>query len=148
MTLYKFVLLLHSGFRYIVLVLILLAILQAIPAWFRKKAYTEGNRKINLFAMISAHTQLLIGLVLYFLSPYVKFAPGVMKDPQARYWTVEHITLMILALVLITIGHAKSKRITLPEGKHRVIGMFYSVALIVIVMAIVMSKRSFFGVSA
>lgn len=148
MTLYKFFLLLHSGFRYIVMVLILLAILQAIPAWFRKKAYTESNRKINLFAMISAHTQLLIGLVLYFLSPFVTFAPGVMKNPQARYWTVEHISMMILALVIITIGHAKSKRITLPEGKHRTIAVFYSVALLVIIMAIVQSKRSFFGVSA
>lgn len=148
MTLYKFFLLLHSGFRYIVMVLILLAILQAIPSWFRKKAYTEGNRKINLFAMISAHTQLLIGLALYFLSPFVRFGGGVMKDAQARYWTVEHVTMMVLALVLITIGHAKSKRITLPEGKHRVIGIFYSAALIVIILAIVMSKRSFFGVSA
>jgi len=148
MTLYKFFLLFHSGFRYIVMVLILLAILQAIPAWFSKKAYTEGNRKINLFAMISAHTQLLIGLILYFLSPFVRFGAGVMKDPQARYWTVEHITMMIFALVLITVGHAKSKRITLPEGKHRTIAVFYSLALLVIVLAIVQSKRAFFGVSA
>jgi hypothetical protein len=148
MTLYKFFLLFHSGFRYIVMVLILLAILQALPAWFSKKAYTEGNRKINLFAMISAHTQLLIGLILYFLSPFVRFGAGVMKDPQARYWTVEHITMMIFALVLITVGHAKSKRITLPEGKHRTIAVFYSLALLVIVLAIVQSKRAFFGVSA
>jgi len=60
---------LHSGFRYVVCVLVLLAIIQSLLGWFGKKPYTEGNRKINLFALISAHTQLIIGLVLYFLSP-------------------------------------------------------------------------------
>jgi hypothetical protein len=98
MDLYKFLLLLHSGFRYIVMVLILLAILQSLAGWFGKKEYTEGNRKLNLFALISAHTQLLIGLVLYFKSPFVKFAKETMHEATARYWTVEHISMMIFAI--------------------------------------------------
>ena len=130
------------------MVLILLAILQSLAGWFGKKAYTEGNRKINLFALISAHTQLLIGLVLYFISPFVVFAKETMKDPQARYWTVEHIAMMIFAIVLITIGHSKSKKISLSEGKHRTIAIFYSLALLVVIVAIIQSKRAFFGVSA
>ncbi|RWY47329.1 cytochrome B [Mucilaginibacter gilvus] len=147
MTLYKFFLLLHSGFRHIAMVLILMAILQSLVGWFGKKAYTEGNRKINLFALISAHTQLLIGLVLYFISPFVVFAKGTMHDAQARYWTVEHISMMIFAIVLITIGHSKSKKETLPESKHRTIAIFYTLALIVVVVAIMQSKRAFFGMS-
>ena len=148
MTPYKFFLLLHSGFRYIVMILILLAILQSFVGWFGKKAYNEGNRKINLFTLISAHTQLVIGLVLYFLSPLVVFAKATMKEPVARYWTVEHITMMIIAIILITIGYSKSKRIILPEGKHRTIAIFYSLALLIIVVTIIMSKRGFFGVTA
>ena len=148
MTPYKFFLLLHSGFRYIVMILILLAILQSFVGWFGKKAYTEGNRKINLFTLISAHTQLVIGLVLYFLSPFVVFAKATMKEPVARYWTVEHITMMIIAIVLITIGYSKSKRIILPEGKHRTVAIFYSLALLIIVVTIIVSKRGFFGVTA
>jgi uncharacterized membrane protein len=147
MDLYKFLLLLHSGFRYIVMVLILLAILQSLAGWFGQKEYTEGNRKLNLFALISAHTQLLIGLVLYFKSPFVKFAKETMHEATARYWTVEHISMMIFAIILITIGHSKSKKEILAVSKHRTIAIFYLLAIIVVVVSIAQSKRAFFGMS-
>ncbi len=140
---------LHSGLRFLVLILILLAIIQAVIGWMGKKPYTEGNRKINLFAMISAHTQLLIGIVLYFLSPYVKdLSKATMQDNDARYWTVEHWSMMLFAIILITVGHARSKRITLPEGKHRVIAIYYLLAVVVILAAIVQSHRPLLGISA
>ncbi|NCD68604.1 cytochrome B [Mucilaginibacter agri] len=139
---------LHSGLRFIVVILLILAILQSLAGWFGRRRYTEGNRKVNLFAMISAHTQLLIGLVLYFLSPFVQFGATTMKDSTTRYWTVEHITMMIVALVIITIGHAKSKRANAPEAKHKAIAIFYILAVIIIVVAIAQSHRPFFGISA
>jgi len=144
---YNFLLQLHSGFRFIVMVLLLLSILQSLAGWFGNRPYTNINRKINLFTLISAHIQLLIGLALYFLSPLVQFNSGTMKDDTTRYWTVEHIAMMIFAIVLITIGHARSKRILAPAGKHRTIAIFYSLALLVIVLAIIQSMRPFFGVS-
>ncbi|WP_374948984.1 cytochrome B [Mucilaginibacter sp.] len=147
MTAYSFFKYFHSGFRYIVIILILAAIIGALAGWLGKKGYTDGNRKLNLFAMISAHTQFLLGLVLYFLSPFVVFAKTTMKDPMARYWTVEHITMMIFAIVLITIGHSKSKKAALPEAKHRSIAIFYILAFIVVAVAIVQSQRPFFGVT-
>ena len=141
MTLYSFFLHLHSGFRFVVMVLVLLAILLSLAGWFGKRPYTKSNRLINLFAMISAHTQLLIGLVLYFISPFVKFNGDTMKDATTRYWTVEHIAMMIFAIVLITVGHSKSKKLVLPERKHRIIAIYYLLALLVIVLAIVQSQR-------
>ena len=147
MTAYSFFLQLHSGFRYIVLLLVLLAIIRAWADWLGKKSYSEGNRKLNLFAMISLHTQLLIGLVLYFLSSHVQFNSETMKNSDIRYWTVEHLTAMIIAIILVTIGHSKSKRITLPEGKHKTIAIYYTLALVIIVVTIVLSKRGLFGMS-
>ncbi len=147
MNAYNFFLQLHSGFRYIVLLLVLLAIIRAWADWLGKKSYSEGNRKLNLFAMISLHTQLLIGLVLYFLSPFVQFTGGMMKDNNARYWTVEHLTAMIIAIILVTIGHSKSKKITLPEGKHKTIAIYYTLSLVIIVVTIILSKRGLFGMS-
>jgi uncharacterized membrane protein SirB2 len=138
----------HSGLRYIVVILLLLAIIQSLAGWFGKKAYTEGNRKVNLFAMISAHTQLLFGLVLYFLSPFVQFSANTMKDATTRYWTVEHITMMIAALVFITIGHAKSKRANTPEAKHKTIAIFYILAVLIIVVALSAGHVPLFGMSA
>jgi len=127
---------LHSGFRYIVFVLVLLAIIQSLLGWFGKKPYTEVNRKINLFALISAHTQLLIGIVLYFLSPNVQFNSDTMKNDTTRYFTVEHWVMMLIAIALITIGHSKSKKTILPENKHKTIAIFYIIAFLIIIGAI------------
>jgi uncharacterized membrane protein SirB2 len=141
MNAYSFLKELHSGFRYIVLILLLLAIIRAWADWLGKKPYSEGQRKLNLFAMISVHTQLLIGIILYFLSPNVKFISGMMKDNTFRYWTVEHLTGMIIAIILITIGHSKSKKAALPEGKHKTIAIFYTLGLLIIIATIAFSGR-------
>jgi cytochrome bd-type quinol oxidase subunit 2 len=147
MNLYSFFKYFHSGFRYVVMLLVLLAILNALAGWFGKKTYKNGDRKLNLFAMISAHTQFLIGLVLYFLSPYVQFASTAMKDSTLRYWTVEHIAMMLFAIILITIGHSRSKRAMLPEAKHRAVAIFYVLALIVVIVAIIQSQRPLLGIT-
>jgi magnesium-transporting ATPase (P-type) len=145
MNLYGFIKMLHSGFRYVVFLMVLIAIAQALLGWFGKKPYTDGNRKVNLFSMIAVHTQILIGLALYFISPMVVFAKETMKNDTLRYWTVEHISMMIFAMILVTVGHSRSKKMVLPEGKHRAIAIFYGLALLVIVLAIVQSQRPLIG---
>src|ERR1700743_551154 len=133
---------LHSIFRY---VLFLLAIIQSLLGWLGKNPYTPLNRKINLFALISAHTQLLIGIVLYCVSPLVQFNAGTIKNATTRYFTVEHWVMMIIAIVLITIGHSKSKKIVLPEAKHKTIAIFYIIAFLVIIGAILAGHLPVFG---
>ncbi|MBV8390488.1 MAG: cytochrome B [Mucilaginibacter sp.] len=147
MTLYSFFLHLHSGLRYIVLLLVLLAILRAWLGWLGNVAYSDSHRKLNLFALISVHTQLLIGLVLYFVSPFVKFGSDTMKDATTRYWTVEHLTGMLIAIALITVGYARSKRGATSDAKHKSIAIFYTLALIVIAIIIIFSKRGLLGMS-
>lgn len=139
----------HSGLRYVVLLLVVLAIIQALAGWFGQKSYTEGNRKLNLFTMISAHVQLLLGLILYFLSPLVRLDDfgGAMKEDVARYWTVEHAVMMIIALVLITIGHSRSKKASQAVDKHRSIAIFYGLGAIVVIVAILQSGRGLFGMT-
>lgn len=134
----------HSGWRYLVLILLVVAIIQALAGWLGKKPYTEGNRKINLFTLIFVHTQILIGLVLYFMSPLV--------EAGIRYWKMEHIAMMIFAAILVTVGNARSKRGDDPVAKHKAVALYFGLALIIIVAAIIqMTKvdptRSFFGVS-
>jgi len=132
---------LHSGLRYVVLLLLILAIITAISSLMGKKPYTEGNRKLNLFTLISAHIQLLVGLGLYAMSTMVTFSDmgTVMKTANLRYWTVEHISMMIIAIVLITVGHAKAKRGETAHAKNKSIAVFYTIALIVILAAILMA---------
>ncbi len=133
---YYFFKYLHSGFRYIVFIFLLVAIVQSLLGWLGKKAFTETNRKINLFTLIAAHTQLLIGIVLYFLSPYVQFNSDTMKNPVTRYFTAEHWVMMLIAIVLITIGYSKSKKAEAPETKHKTVALFYLTAILIIIIAI------------
>ncbi len=138
---------LHSGFRYVVLLLILSAIIGAFMGWLGQKEYSNGNRKLNLFAMISVHTQILFGFVLYFISDITKAAfanwGAAMKDATLRYWALEHLIMMLVAMVIITIGHSKSKKPN--NNKHRTIAIYYTLALIVIVVAILQSGRPLLG---
>jgi len=140
----------HSGWRYIVLILLVLAVIQAIAGFAGKKAYTEGNRKLNLFTLISAHIQLLLGLILYFLNDWYKVDSSV---AIGRYWKMEHIGMMVLAIILITYGNARSKKVADPgPTRHRNVALYFGLALILITAAIfAMVKadpsRSFFGVS-
>jgi uncharacterized membrane protein len=145
MSAYQFFRHLHSGFRYIVFVLLLIAIIQSLLGWINRKPYTETNRKINLFTLISAHTQLLIGIVLYFLSPYVQFNSETMKNDTIRYYTVEHWVMMLIAIILITVGYSRSKKIIMPESKHRTVAIFDLIALLIIIGAIWAGNISFFG---
>ncbi len=129
---------LHSGLRYAVLAFLILAIIQSIIGFAGKKPYTNGNRIINMIAMILTHTQLLVGIVLYFISPLVQFNSETMKNSTLRYFAVEHWVGMLVAVVLITIGHSKSKTIVLPEIKHRTIAIYYAIAITVVVGTLIM----------
>lgn len=149
MTLYEILKSAHSGWRYLVLILLLVAILQALAGWLGKKDYTEGNRKLNVFTLISVHIQLLFGLILYFLSPLTK---GPMGDALYRYWKVEHALMMVIAIALITIGNAKSKKVADAVAKHKTIAIFFGIALIIVVGSIFMMTKvgpstTFFGIS-
>ncbi|WP_262916087.1 cytochrome B [Pedobacter montanisoli] len=139
----------HSGWRYVVLLLLIIAVLQALAGWFGKKSYTEGNRKLNVFTLISAHIQLLLGLGVYFLNGWYKMDSSV---AMGRYWKMEHISMMVLAIILITVGNAKSKKVADAVAKHRTIAVFFGIALLLILGAIFMMvkadpSRTFFGIS-
>jgi len=81
------------------------------------------------------------------MSPFVQFNSQTMKDASTRYWTVEHLTAMIIAIILITIGHSKSKKIATSEGKHKTIAIYYTIALLIVIITIILSKRGLFGMS-
>ena len=138
---------LHSGLRYLVLFLLAVSLLLAIVGLFGKKPYTQTNRKLNLFAMISTHIQFLVGLILYFFSPLVNYSNmgQAMKETMTRYWTVEHSVMMLFAIVLITLGHSRSKKAADDFNKHRSIALYYGLAVLVIVVAIYQSGRPILG---
>lgn len=136
---YEFLKILHSNLRWLVLIFIVLAILNALLKRGKNSDYTKGDKMPVLFTLIFTHLQLVLGLVLYFISEQFSFAKGMgalMKDSLGRFYGVEHISLMILAVVLITIGYSKSKRQEIPAKKHSTVLTFYGIALLLILVSI------------
>lgn len=123
----------HSGWRYIVIILLLIAFVNALMGYVGKKPYTEGSRKLNVFALISAHVQLVLGLVIYFMHDWYK---GDITVNVQRYWKMEHVAMMIIAIILITVGNARSKRVNSDLMKHRTIFIYFGFALLLITIAI------------
>ena len=128
----------HSGWRYLVIILLLVAFVNALMGYLGKKPYTEGNRKLNVFALISAHIQLLMGLVLYFVMSVFKYDSS---NAIARYRKMEHISIMIIAIILITVGNAKSKKVDSALAKHKTIFIYFGFALVLITAAILMMVK-------
>ena len=122
----------HSGLRWVVLALLIAAIVKAFAGKKEGKAMKSEDKKIPLFALIATHTQILLGLVLYFISPYVVFAADTMKDSMKRFYTMEHILLMVIAVILITIGYSKAKK----SSNWKPVFTYYLIGLILILISI------------
>ncbi|WP_232324645.1 cytochrome B [Pedobacter cryoconitis] len=123
----------HSGWRYLVIILLLVAFINALMGYVGKKPYTEGNRKLNVFALISAHIQFVLGLVIYFMHDWYK---GDSSVAIQRYWKMEHVSMMLIAIILITVGNARSKKGVTASAKHKTIFIFFGLALLLITGAI------------
>jgi hypothetical protein len=125
----------HSGLRWIFLALIMMTIGIAIIKWAYKKPFWEEHKRWALFTFIVSHIQLLLGLVLYVVSPKVIFDMAAIKDSVSRFFLVEHLSAMLIAILLITLGYVKAKK-QLPENSAKTIAIFYGIALMIILWAI------------
>ncbi len=131
---------LHNLLRYVVVILLIIAVVKSFIGWFGKRPYTEADNKISLFLFISAHLQLVIGLVLYFISPVVEIALAnfgeSMKVPELRYWGIEHISSMIIGIVIITLGRIMAKKGKTDSAKFRRQAVYFVLAMVLIFSAI------------
>ena len=144
---YEIFQLIHKALFFVVMLLGLAVLAKAALGLTGKTVFAETDRKLGLFFMISNHTQLLIGLVLYLvLSPFGLNAitglgmAEVMKNAEYRQIAVEHITTNIIAIVLITIGYSKNKRAFGDVVKHRNALIFYGLGLLLLWSRIPWSK--------
>ena len=126
----------HSGLRWFVLIAIIIAIVNALGKSGGTKPFTDKDRKAALFALIFTHVQFVIGLILYFISPKVVFSGEAMKSDVLRFFLVEHIVLMLIAVILITVGYSRSKKAVTDRSRFRWILIPYLIALILILAGI------------
>ena len=126
----------HSYLAYLVLAGLVASFLIALIGYSANRPFTERDRKLGLLGLIPAHLQWVIGIILYFVSPVgaPNFSGGAMKDSIARLYILEHPLMMVFAVVLITVGYARAKRLTDDRGRFKSIWLWYGIALALILI--------------
>lgn len=131
----------HSGLRWVVLGLLLAAIIGAAKN-LKSGKYEKSSKMINLFTMVVIHLQVTLGIVLAFFSGKISYGSNWMSEKNAlgvalyRFFGLEHILMMVLAAVLITIGRKKAEKAADPNRKHKTILIWYIIGLLIILAAI------------
>lgn len=138
---YKTIQFLHSYWAYLVLMVLVVATFNAISKYFGNKEFEAKDFRISLFALITMHIQLLLGIVLYLASDYFSIISDlgmgeVMKNAVLRSNIIEHPTTMILAVVLVTVGYSKHKKKLVSKPKFKLLAIFYTLALILVLAKI------------
>ncbi|TPV34785.1 hypothetical protein FJ651_04430 [Paucihalobacter ruber] len=132
---------LHSYWAYLVFIILVIATINALFKLFGGKEFSAFDFRISLFTLIVSHLQLLIGVVLFFAGDYLGIIKEtgmgeVMKNASLRDKIIEHPTTMIIAIALITIGYSKHKKKLTSKPKFKMLAIFYTLALVLIIAKI------------
>ncbi len=139
-SLYSFLLHLHSVIRWIILLLLVVAIFNSLVAG--KRPFIKSDARTGSILVIFADLTLLIGLAIWYFGPrgykviQTMGMSAAMKDPVARFFAVEHMAGMIIAIILLHIGKAQGKKAISDKAKHKRTLIFYLLALLVILISI------------
>ena len=138
---YSVLLSLHSYWAFLVLAVLIIATVNSIIKYVGKKEYGPKDFRLALFTIIVSHIQLLIGIILYVVSPRMSLFSelgmgGIMKDSISRLYLIEHPIINIIALVFITMGYSKHKVKLSSNAKFKTISIFYSIGLVLLLSRI------------
>ena len=133
---YPFILAVHNIFRWIVLVLLIVAIIRAYWGWFGKRVWTPTDKKVGTFYSISIDIQLLLGIILLLMITSGSFDnfSAVFANADNQSYALEHIVTMLLAVVLAHVGAAAAHRATEDVAKHRRAAIWFSLSLIALLL--------------
>jgi hypothetical protein len=138
---YNLLVTLHSYNRYLVMLAILFVLFRAFSGWFGKKPFEKLDNTASAALLGLTHLQLLLGLILYAgVSQWTRTAfadmGAAMKNEWLRYFAVEHITIMLIAVVMIQLGRTFSKKASDDNAKHRKLAIYTTIGLLLILLSL------------
>lgn len=130
----------HSYWRWIVVLAAIWALVQAYSGWFGKRAWSDSDSRASRFFVISLDIQLLLGILLYIVSPLIQTffgdVGGSMGNTDLRFYAMEHALMMVIAVAIAHIAAVRIRRASTDDAKHRTAAIWYTIALIVLLAAI------------
>lgn len=126
---------LHSLLRWALLLLLIVVIIKSAIGMNTKQEFAPSDNRLSLMLMSTAHIQLIIGLILFFISPAVNISHPLAND-ETRFFTIEHSVMMLIAIALITLARISSKKALEPVKKFKRLFYYNLIALLVILAGI------------
>ncbi|MEQ8415354.1 MAG: hypothetical protein RIB71_12840 [Imperialibacter sp.] len=144
---YEILLFTHSWLRWVTLILFAVVLFNSLGGMNGGKEYLKKDKTLTTSLVGTLHLQLLIGLLLYFVySPITTTAMEnmkiAMKVGAVRYWAVEHISIMIVAVIVAQIGSIRVKKTSVDKKKFKLQTIFFGIALILILSRIPWSESA------
>jgi len=144
---YSILLSIHSLMRWLVLINLVFAVYRSYSGWRANKSFSSFDNRIRHITATIVHIQLMLGLWLYFVSPVVDYFLKNFKEAvhmrEIRFFGMEHITMMVVAVTLLTIGSVKAKRADTDQKKFKTMFVWYSISLLIIFLSIPWSFSPF-----
>ena len=138
---------LHSYNRYFILIALVYVLFRAWSGWMGKKSFDKADNTASAALLGLAHLHLLLGLVQYFVTSAYTTSGLPISDPWVRYFKMEHIGMMVVAVILIQLGRTLSKKASIDTEKHKKLAIYTSIAALLIVVTLAM-KGLLFGTLA
>jgi uncharacterized membrane protein len=137
---YGVLLFLHNITRWIVLIVAIWALIQMYRGWFGQTPWTNEDSRVNRIFVAVLGIQFLIGVVLYIVSPLTQAAMqdfgAAMRDSDLRFFAVEHVLMMLIAVAVANIGSAMARRATDAVKKHRNAAIWFTISVVIILASI------------
>lgn len=144
---YSVLLSIHSWIRWLVLISLVFAVYRAYLGWRSGKVFSKLDDRARLIATSIAHVQLVLGLWLYFISPVVDYFLKNFSDAvhrrEIRFFGMEHITMMLIAVIILTIGSVKVKHANGDQEKFKKMFFWFAIVLLIIFLSIPWSFSPF-----
>ncbi|WCT14692.1 hypothetical protein [Mucilaginibacter jinjuensis] len=137
---YTTLLALHSLTRWLVLSSLIFAIVLAYRGWLLHKPYLRFDNAVRHITATIAHIQLVLGIWLYIISPiagyFLHHFSVAVHERAVRFFGMEHVTMMLIGITVITIGSARAKRKTTDVERFKTMAIWFTIALLIILSSI------------
>lgn len=141
---YQLVLSIHNAWRWVVVLIIVIAIVQFLMGWLQKQSWTPAARRTLLLYTTALDIQLLLGLLLFFISPLTTSAFSnfgeAMRNSGQRFFLVEHTVMMLIAVIVAHVTSVITRKQATDAGKFRVAAIGAIVATIAILVGMPWSR--------
>ncbi len=127
----------HSVLRYLIVLLMIVSLIIAFSGWFGNRKFIDRHRKWHFTTQMALNLQLIVGLLAYFLKGYHHMFSNIANLPEmARFYAMEHLSAMIIAVVLINIGYHRALKANNDRSKHMRVAIFFAIGFLMIMAMI------------